>query len=353
MNRSEALLEYGKAQKQGQRAYREALAHGRSPYLPVLDDILKNEAIDVQQPVGLAEIPLEMVIGTKTAGRTAAFAYNFMPLLGMDTEFCAKWTSLYAAHVDEGIRDPVRVFEYRGRFFVQEGNKRVSVLKYVGADSISAQITRIVPTYSDDPAIRAYYEFMDYYRLTGIYQLSFTQEGSFEKFQALLGKQPKDPWTEDERAAVLSLCNWVKKAFHARGGADLPVTVGDVLLILLKVYPLEELQKQSPAQLAQSLDSVWDDVLSLCKPHAVKVSTQPAGPAQASLLERIIPAMRSTPGHLKVAFVNVRTPETSTWTNAHEFGRTQLDQVFAGKVTTRAYNGAEPGKNDDSLLERA
>ena len=56
---------------------------------------------------------------------------------------------------------------------------------------------------------------------------------------------------------------------------------------------------------------------------------------------------------MKVAFVNERTPETSTWTSQHEFGRTQLDQVFAGKVETVAYHGAEPGKNADELVEKA
>ena len=48
-----------------------------------------------------------------------------------------------------------------------------------------------------------------------------------------------------------------------------------------------------------------------------------------------------------------RTPGTSSWTSQHEFGRTQLDQVFAGKVETVAYHGAEPGKNADELVEKA
>lgn len=353
MNRSEAMTEYYRAQKQGQRAYRDALMRGRSPYLPVLDDILKNAAVETQEAVGLVEIPLEQVVGTKTTGRTAAFACNFMPLLAASTEFGAKWVSLFAAHVAEGIRDPVKVYEYRGLFYVQEGNKRVSVLKYVKAESIFANVIRVVPAWSDDPGVRVYYEFMDFYRLTGIYRLNFTQEGSCEKMQALLGKQPGEAWTDDDRTEVLSLYNWVKKAYYARGGAELAPTVGDVLLMLLKIYSAEELKQQTPAQLARSLDSIWDDVLALGKPDAVKVSTQPAAPAQAKLLERIIPAIRTNPEHLSVAFVHMRTPETSNWTNAHEFGRAQLDQVFGGKVKTRAYNGAEPGKNDDKLLEQA
>ena len=71
-------------------------------------------------------------------------------------------------------------------------------------------------------------------------------------------------------------------------------------------------------------------------------------------MQRILPVKRPAgTAALKVAFVNERSPATSTWTNAHEFGRTQVDQVFAGQVTTAVYNGAEQGKNDVQLIEQA
>ena len=38
MLRNEAMDEYGKAQKLGQKDYREKMLHGQSPFLPVLDD---------------------------------------------------------------------------------------------------------------------------------------------------------------------------------------------------------------------------------------------------------------------------------------------------------------------------
>ena len=42
MLRTEAMEEYGKAQKLGQKDYREKMLHGQSPFLPVLDEILQN-----------------------------------------------------------------------------------------------------------------------------------------------------------------------------------------------------------------------------------------------------------------------------------------------------------------------
>ena len=83
MTRAEAMEYYVKAQRMGQRNYREKTAAGQSPYLPVLDDILQNVDVESQIPLGLIEVPLELLVGTKTAGRTMAFASDFMPLLDL------------------------------------------------------------------------------------------------------------------------------------------------------------------------------------------------------------------------------------------------------------------------------
>ena len=354
MQRIEAIEVYNRAQRLGMRDYREKTAAGKYPYLPALDELLEKTDTESQIPLGTIEIPLDYVVGTKTTGRTMAFASNFMPLLPEDTEFASKWLSLCMAHMEEGIHDAIKAYEYMGRFYVQEGNKRVSVLKYFGADSIFATVTRVVPQFNDTPEIREYYEFMDYYPLCGLYRLHFTQEGSFARLQKALGKAPDEKWTADDKAEVVSLMNWITKAYNAHGGDKMRTTPADVMLLLLRLYKLDELKTYSPAQFAAAIDAVWDNVLALERPEPVKLSTQPAAPAKKnSLLDRILPGIRSEPSHLKVAFVNERTPETSTWTSQHEFGRTQLDQVFAGKVETVAYHGAEPGKNADELVEKA
>ena len=172
MNRADGIDCYQKALRQGQRDYREKMNAGQSPFLPVLDDILQNVPVENQIPLGQVEIPLELLVGTKTSGRTAAFASNFMPLLGLKTEFATKWINLCVSHLDEGIRDPITCYEYMGRFYVQEGNKRVSVLKYFDASSITGNVTRVVPQYSDDPAVQMYYEFMHFYPVMQNYLLT-------------------------------------------------------------------------------------------------------------------------------------------------------------------------------------
>ena len=123
MSRQEATEQYSRALKAGQKNYKDCVLHGRYPYPQVLDEILDDSMVAGRADMGVIEIPTEQITGTKTAGRRSAFAADFMPLLGEDSEFAYKWIELCAAHLgDEGIRDPIRCYEYLGRFYVQEGN---------------------------------------------------------------------------------------------------------------------------------------------------------------------------------------------------------------------------------------
>ena len=137
--------DYIEAKKLGDRAYRNALLFGESPYLEALDDKLNKEEIQGEYRLGLLEIPLTDIVGTKTKSRQQSFAKNFMPILRPNTEFASKWSALYDSAREEGIREPIIVYEYMYKFYVLEGNKRVSVSRYNGAVSIPATVIRILP----------------------------------------------------------------------------------------------------------------------------------------------------------------------------------------------------------------
>ena len=76
-----AADEYAQALRQGQKEYRELLMSGREPYPLVLDELLPDGVSDSAVNVGLVEIPVERIVGVKSAGRTSAFTANFLPLL--------------------------------------------------------------------------------------------------------------------------------------------------------------------------------------------------------------------------------------------------------------------------------
>ena len=149
-----ATEEYLLALKKGQKTYRERLLAGLPGYPAVLDEILPPDVSVVTKDIGLVEIPAERIIGTKSAGRITAFNAEFQPLLEAESEFGLKWINLCAAHLGEtGITEPIVCFEYLGDFYIQEGNKRVSVLRHFGAPRIPGNVTRIIPPLSEEPRI--------------------------------------------------------------------------------------------------------------------------------------------------------------------------------------------------------
>ena len=156
MNRQIALDEYAQALRLGQKEYRELVMAGKPAHPAVLDEILQENMSETVVDIGTLEIPAERIIGTKSAGRITAFTASFRPLLEAKSEFGNKWISLCAAHLgDTGITDPIVCYEYLGNFYVQEGNKRVSVLRHFDAPRIPGTVKRIMPAPSDDPRIKA------------------------------------------------------------------------------------------------------------------------------------------------------------------------------------------------------
>ncbi len=174
--------DYTKAYKLGKKDYQYRMLHGLLPTLEVLDDIIPTKGTFSEVPLGLVQIPTEQIVGTKTNGRSNAFAANFMPILRETSEFASKWAKLSTSHENEGIREPIKAYEYMNKFYVLEGNKRVSVMKYYGAVSVPGTVIRIVPKRTDEKENKIYFEFMDFYELTNINYIWFSEEGSCRKW---------------------------------------------------------------------------------------------------------------------------------------------------------------------------
>lgn len=78
------LEDYRKARQLGQKEARTSQARGASPYLPVLDEILSAEDTCGETDLGLIEIPIELIVGTRSAGRSQCFSHSFYPLMAED-----------------------------------------------------------------------------------------------------------------------------------------------------------------------------------------------------------------------------------------------------------------------------
>lgn len=350
-----SMEEYKSALKAGQKDYRAHVARGQNPYLPVLDDILVNVEIVATEPLGLVNMPSESIVGTKTSGRHTAFAPNFMPLLDEDTEFATKWSVLCNAHLDEGIRNPVTAYEFLNQFYIEEGNKRVSVLKHFDSASIPGTVTRLIPARNDSLENRIYYEFLDFYKLSKVNIVQFSRLGSYAKLQKLVCKASGEEWTDDDRKNFNALHTKFRKQFRALGGARLPLTVGDALLVYLSVYRYTDACDATPAQIKANLSKMWDEITVLTKDQAVEVVLEPQTEAASPLAKPLSGLSKlnifTRPSELRVTFIHEYNEAVSAWVRAHEKGRDALANTFGDRVILSSRENVDPGVDAEQVLE--
>ncbi len=340
--------EYARAQKAGLKEVRECQAQGRETTLQVLDQLQPGVDRFQTQHVGYVEIPTSQIVGTRTAGRITAFSPSFLPILDQESEFSSKWMALCGAHLsEEGIRDPITCVEYLGKFYVQEGNKRVSVLRWFGAPRIPAIVTRILPPLTQEPRILAYYEFLEFYRNTGLYQIQYLTPGDYKKLLSRLGKEIWEVWTERERRSFSSGFHYFQEAYEALGGSKLELQPEEALLVWLRLYPFRQLQELSGAELKQALVPLWDDFITLTQSEPVQVETEAVTSGGPGIISRILSST------LKVAFIHPGDAATSTWVAGHELGRQHIEAVFGDQICVTSYFHADSEAEMDRLLELA
>lgn len=245
------LEEYRKARQAGLKEMKLCQARGGSPYLPVLDEILASEVTCGEVDLGLADIPIELIVGTRSAGRSRAMSRSFLPLMEEDSEFAGKWTALCKAHMDEGIGEPIKVYEYMHTFYVVEGHKRVSVLRWFGAVNIPACVTRILPAKDGSRASRIYYEYVDFYRLSGVNYLWFSGPGRFARLQAAVGKAPDELWSEDDRRQFFGVYTRFAALYGDKSARDLAgrMTTADAMLLYLDMFEYDAVKEYTESQL--------------------------------------------------------------------------------------------------------
>ena len=331
---------YKEALKLAQKEYRSCVYNGLSPCLPVLDDFLSSEKASTGIDLGIVQVPADMIVGTKTRGRVNAFAPNFMPILEQGTEFAEKWERLCQAHLTEGIRDPIKAYEYMNRFYVEEGNKRVSVLKFFGAVNIPAHVFRILPERNGEEKVEIYYEFVNFYKYSKINYLEFSNRGSYSELLKLLGKDSDEEWSDEEQKEFAAVYYHFEQAYIQNGGKKLNSTVGDAMLRYMKVYGFEELKNSEIADIKKNLTKMWEDVRLQSDEAPIELKLNPSEEKSPGLLSWVFPAAAQV---LKVAFLYDGTPEESGWVHDHELGRRHVQKVFEDKIETKVYTDVMDG----------
>ena len=339
------LTDYAKAYGLGKKDYQYRMLHGMQPTLEVLDDILPGRGAYSEVPLGLVQIPIDQIAGTKTGGRSSAFAGNFMPILRESTEFAQKWQQLSDSHVAEGIREPIKAYEYMNKFYVLEGNKRVSVLKFYGATAVPGTVTRIVPKRTQEKENKIYYEFMEFYDLSKVNYIWFSEEGRFRKLQELVGKEPKEEWTDEDKLTFSSIYRRFCAEYKKLDEED--VLPGDAFLAFISLYGYADICDKTTKELKAMILDMREEFSLMEKEESVDLKLSP-NEEKRPLLNLLLPTGMT---RLKIAFVYAKTVGTSAWTYAHELGRLHLEQAFPDKVTTICYDGVTEENIKEAILK--
>ena len=336
---------YGRARRDGLRIYTQALQAHEDPYLPVLESKVPGLASLSRLSLGIMAVPLSRVLGSVSEGRSKAFTKNFLPILDGGSEFAAKWDHLYESVESEGVNQPVTALEYMGYYYIIEGNKRVSVMKAMGARDIEADVTRVYPPRTADPDVVSYYEYCDFAKETGLYAVLFSRPGSYQKLVSLPGMKAGEKWTEDEILSLRKIHHYFSEAYETIVPEADRLPTGDAFLTYLTAFGYLEVRDDDLAKtrervrlMAREFDT-HDGRVNLVMDRA---NPAPAVPIIATLFR---------PSKLKAAFLFNRPIEDSAWNYWHNLGRLEAEQKLGGKLETGAF--VVPSRTDfDETVDR-
>ena len=319
---------YDKARQLGLRAYSQAISRGEDPYLPVLEEKVPTLNTLDRMSLGIQNIPLQRVLGSVSRGRSYAFARNFMPILETHSEFSAKWSALYESVVDEGLRDPVKICEYMGYYYLVEGNKRVSVMKFVGAEYIEGDVTRVVPLREDTPESTAYFEYCDFAKATGLYDLYFSRPGSYERLSSLPGMKSGEAWSPDDVLSLRKIYHYFFTAYQQVMQDQPALPAGDAFLRWLLAFGYEDVRDEALSDVTKSLKLMQEEFLQREDAMNLVLEHTDAAPAPG-LLKALF-----RPSRIKAAFLYTRPVRESAWNYWHDLGRLEAEEKMKGRVET-------------------
>ena len=321
---------YSKARKEGLKIYQQAIQANADPYLPVLEEKVPNLASLSRLSLGVMAIPLDRIVGSVSRGRSYAFAEGFLPILEGGSEFAAKWEHLCESVEQTGLNQPVTVLEYLGYYYVIEGNKRVSVMKYLDSRDIEADVTRVYPAKHDDPDLASYEEYCEFSKETGLYALFFSRPGSYQKLLSLPGVRAGEKWTEDEILSLRKIYHYFSENYLKilKGKSVQPC--GDAFLSYLIAFGYEDVKDDDLQKTAERIRLMAKEFeLRDGRVNLVMEQVEPAAP------KPLISAL-FRPQKIKAAFLFNRSIEDSAWNYWHNLGRLEAEEKLGDKLETTA-----------------
>lgn len=336
---------YRRARKLALTCVAEKKEKDKDPYLPVLDHYLQSMHLVRRKNVGLSEILTDRIVGTCHEGRTESFAANFMPLLEEDSEFATKWMALYHYALEEGLRDPIKVYEFFGHYFVEEGNKRVSVMKFLNNPLISANVIEIAVDPYDLPQSELYQRFLEFQETTGISSILMSQPKNYKKLQKIL-MHHKDTLSEEEQKSILSLFYSFETVLHKLAPQPMEATSGDAFLLFLEAFGFNLDEVVPDSVIEKEVRSILPNILAY--PHAHKA---------ALLTDTDLSDRRSVLSFLKepikAALIQTGNPQVSSWSKMHYKAFQQMARQMEGRAAIEIFSDRNTPDEIEAAFQEA
>lgn len=208
-------------------------------------------------------------------------------------------------------------------------------MKYLDASHIMAKVIRIFPEKTDEPSVKLYYEFIEFYRSTKFYDIVCKQVGNYAKLLKFMGKERNEDCSDEERKKLQSLFYHFSSIYNAvAGNEEAVLTAGDAFLIYLNIFSYEEAASKPASKLREEILKMWKEFVPAKEAESVKRLLEPEEKKPA-FWNKLLNSTQK----LSIAFVYDKKPDTSSWLYAHELGRLHLEEVFPEKVETSCYIG--------------
>lgn len=317
---------YLKARKEGLRAYTQAVQSNTDPYLRTLEDQVENLNQLERISLGVMTISVEDIEGTMSQGRSYAFACNFMPILETGTEFATKWGHLYESVETEGVHEAIKVLEYMGKYYTIEGNKRISVSKALNIDYIEADVSRVMPVRTEEPAVEAYYEYAAFSRKNGLYDILFSVPGGYKTLSELTGNRGKDVWDEDSVRDTRALFRLFRTTYRSLMKDLKAMPVGDAFMRFIRAFSYDQLKSEVSDKVKEKVRLMKPEFVVKDEVNLVMDSKVSNAPGVLASLFR--------PGKIKAAFLYTSATGESGWNYWHDMGRLEAEAQLGDKLET-------------------
>lgn len=130
------------------------------------------------------------------------------------------------------------------------------------------------------------------------------------------------------------------------------MTTGDALLIYLDLSDYSQLVDETPSAIKENLRKMMAEFELKNAQEKPSVKFDPAPEQKKNILTKFLTASEEE-DVTHIAFINKKTPETSSWTYAHELGRLYLKDAFHGRVRTKAYDNISDTEDAVAAIEQA